>query len=310
MRSYASILSGWVWCFMSGGIRAILRYIKLLHWGLNNVIIHTCAQRTLRVLSVVLLCFFIGEAWANPPTLQFSISNQVTQSFTLDQLKSKLDIHEITFRDPHYAKIKRYSAFLVSDVLRLAYGKEWEKDIYTDVTFTALDGYKAIGHISKLKEKGGYLAYLDLDIEGWEPIGRKKSIPGPFYLVWTGKLQTTEYEYPWPWQLASINIVRFEDQYPAVYPQGVKTDSSIYKGFQIFKYRCFRCHSINQQGGKIGPDLNAPQSIVEYRSRKMIKEFIKHPSKYRHTQMPDHLDFSEQDLDMLLDYFWYKSKAN
>ena len=253
--------------------------------------------------------FLISGAWANTPKLEFSISNGTTKSFTLDELKLKLNTHEITFRDPHYSKVKRYSAFLIYDVLQLAYGKEWEKDIYTDVAFTALDGYTAIAKIYKLKEQGGYLTFFDLDVKEWEPVGRKKAIPGPFYLVWTGKQQTTEYEFPWPWQLASINLIRFEDQYPAVYPQGARVDSSIIKGFQIFKYRCFRCHSINQQGGKIGPDLNAPKSIVEYRSRKMIKEFIKHPSKYRYTQMPDHLDLSEHDLDALLAYFWYKRKS-
>ena len=68
------------------------------------------------------------------------------------------------------------------------------------------------------------------------------------------------------------------------------------------------CHSINRKGGKIGPDLNAPRSIVSYRSASMIKEFIKNPSKYRHTLMPDHPDLSEQDLDNLISYFNYMNE--
>lgn len=63
---------------------------------------------------------------------------------------------------------------------------------------------------------------------------------------------------------------------------------------------------MNRQGGKIGPDLNAPQSITAYRSKAMIKEFIKHPSKYRYTQMPDHTDLSERDLEDLYLYFRFK----
>ena len=62
---------------------------------------------------------------------------------------------------------------------------------------------------------------------------------------------------------------------------------------------------MNQQGGKVGPDLNAPKSIVAYRSEYMIKEFIKHPSEYRYTQMPDHPDLTEQDLNNLIAYFRY-----
>lgn len=250
----------------------------------------------------------ISPAYPDTAKLQFYISSKPAGVFTLDQLKTELKVHEITLSDPHYAKVKRFSAFRVQDVLQLAYGEQWKKPVYTDVTFTALDGYKAIGKLALLKQKGGYIAFDDLDIDGWELISKKQVVAGPFYLVWKGAEQTTARGYPWPWQLASINLVRFEDQYPAVYPQGVAIESTEYRGYQIFKHRCFRCHAMNQQGGVIGPDLNAPKSIVEYRSRKMIKAFIKQPSLFRYSHMPDHLDLSNQDLDALLDYFWLKSK--
>ena len=99
--------------------------------------------------------------------------------------------------------------------------------------------------------------------------------------------------------------MRFPDQYPLVYPDGAGKDSAAYKGYEIFKGRCVRCHSMNQQGGKVGPDLNAPRSIVTYRSEYMIKEFIKHPSVYRYTQMPDHPDLTDGDLNNLIAYFRY-----
>ena len=249
----------------------------------------------------------VNSVWATTPKLQFLISNQMTKSFTLNELKGKLKIQNIEIMDPHYAKRKRYSAFLIQDVLQLAYDKEWGRDIYTDVIFIALDGYKAVGHIPKLRQQGGYLTFADLDFKDWEPVGRKGSLPGPFYVVWTGRDQTTADGFPWPWQLGAINIMRFQDEYPEVFPQGVDSDTSVYQGFKIFKDRCFRCHAMNQQGGKIGPDLNAPKSILAYRTREIIKEFIKHPSKYRYTQMPDHLDLTEQQLNSLLDYFGYKN---
>jgi len=40
----------------------------------------------------------------------------------------------------------------------------------------------------------------------------------------------------------------------------------------------------------------------------MIKEFIKHPSKYRYSQMPDHPDLSDQDLNNIISYFYYMNE--
>jgi cytochrome c2 len=195
--------------------------------------------------------------------------------------------------------------FTVRDVLALGFGDELNNPDFTDIAFTALDGYESVSVLPKMKEKGGYIVFADLDSNNWEPIGRTDASPGPFYLVWTGKDQLPENEYPWPWQIASINIMRFPDQYPLVYPQGAGKGSAAYKGYEIFKGRCVRCHSMNRQGGKVGPDLNAPRSILTYRSEYMIKEFIRHPSVYRYTQMPDHPDLSDQDLNDLIAYFRY-----
>lgn len=269
-----------------------------------NIIINTILS------AFIFLCCLINYAWANIPELQFNISNKPIKKITLNKLKSELEVHEITFVDPHYSKAKRYLAFQIHDVLQLAFGDKWKNDAYSDAAFTALDGYNAISNVSKLKEKGGYLTFHDVDENGWELIGQGQSYPGPFYLVWTGEKQTVEHAFPWTWQLASINLIHFEEQYPAVYPSGGITTSSVFKGYKIFKSRCFQCHSMNQQGGKIGPDLNAPQSVVDYRPKTMLKAFIKQPSKFRYTQMPDHLDFSDQDLEALVDYLQHKSKFN
>lgn len=255
------------------------------------------------------ICFMLGlcssllMTAANAAELTFSVSAQRVKTLSLEQMSERLDPHEIRFFDPHYAKTKRYSGYKITDVLQLAYGKTWLDTAYSDVAFTALDGYKALGQMAMLKEPGGYLVFADLDRPDWEPIGRNKANPAPFYLVWTGKKQTTKAAFPWPWQLVAIDLIRFEDQYPKIYPQGETLGSAAYLGFRIFKDRCFRCHSINQQGGKIGPDLAAPKNILHYRSELMVKAFIKQPSRFRYSQMPDHLDLSDQQLDALIAYF-------
>ena len=242
------------------------------------------------------------------PSLKFLISSEVVKDIDLSDLKENLEIHEIKFYDPMYKKDKKFEGFALKDVLQLGFGDEWMNVKYTDISFEALDGYVSVASISKLKEHGGYIVFSDLDFEDWEPVSIKEVNPGPFYLVWTGEDQTTANEYPWPWQLSSMNLIKIEDRYSAVFPSGVSKNSSVYNGYEIFKGRCVRCHSMNGEGGKIGPDLNAPQSIVTYRNTYMIKEFIRNPSKYRHSQMPDHPDLSDQDLDNIIAYFRYKDE--
>ena len=241
----------------------------------------------------------------NSPVLKFLASGKPVSEMTLDVMKSKLRSYKIELFDIQYNKEKNYEGFKVEDVLRLAYGGKLDNPDYTDIAFIALDGYESVSLLPRMKETGGYIVFEDLDSVHWEPVGREQADPGPFYLVWTGKEQTTKNEYPWPWQIASVNIMRFADQYPLVYPKGASADSAAYKGYEIFKGRCVRCHSMSQQGGKVGPDLNAPRSIVTYRSEYMIKEFIRHPSQYRYTQMPDHPDLTDQDLNNLIAYFKY-----
>ena len=249
-----------------------------------------------------------APAAEHTPTLEFAVSGQVVATATLAEMRERLPVHSLEFFDLQYEKTKRFEAFDLHDVLTLGFGGRWQSAEYTDVVFTALDGYQAVATRETVSNDGGYLAIEDLDRAGdWEPVGRKGADPGPFYVVWTDPGQSTANGYPWPWQLAAIGILRFRDRYPDVFPQGADERSDPYRGYLTFKGRCFRCHAMNQQGGKVGPDLNAPQSIVAYRSQNMIREFIRNPSKYRYTNMPDHGDLDDQALDELLAYFWFMS---
>lgn len=262
------------------------------------------------LLGLALSLALSGPALAlEAATLELRLGGKSRASFTLTELKAKLEPKKIRIYSRFSKKDKNYEAFKLQDILNLGYGNAWKGADYSDVAFIAVDGYEAVGGLSKLAEDGAYLAFRDLDrASGWEPVGDRKADPGPFFLVWAGKDQGTDHAYPWPWQIAAVNLIRFEDQYPAVVPVGAAANSPVSRGFTVFRGRCLRCHSMNLEGGKIGPDLNAPQSITAYRSKKMIKEFIRHPSKYRHTQMPDHPDLSDRDLEDLYSYFLFQSK--
>lgn len=263
-----------------------------------------------RFFMIIIVLLVSATSWAeqDDPSLKFLVSGELVKEYKLSQLKDLLQTREINFTDLQYRKEKSYKGFSLHDILQLGFGDLWKSSDYTDAAFAALDGYTAITNILKLRESGAYIVYQDLDYKNWEPVSIREVNPGPFYLVWTGKDQNTASGYPWPWQLASIDLIMFDSQYTEVFPEGAAKDSSAYKGFEIFELRCIRCHAMNRQGGTVGPDLNAPQSIVSYRSENMIKEFIKHPSKYRYTHMPDHPDLADQDLDNLISYFKYMNE--
>lgn len=67
---------------------------------------------------------------------------------------------------------------------------------------------------------------------------------------------------------------------------------------------------MNKQGGNIGPDLNAPRGITDYRSESFLKEFIRSPARFRYSKMPEFSDLSDTDLDNLVQYLKFMSAEN
>ena len=218
--------------------------------------------------AAVLAALFFTQAEATEPVLALRLAGESVSKISLAELQEKLQSHSIRFFNSYAKKEKTYEAFAIEDVLDFVYPERKTSNQYTAVAFIALDGFEAVISLAKLQQKGGYLVFRDLDMTaGWEPVGKKQADPGPFYLVWTGEGQTAANGYHWPYQIAGLNLLRFEDQYPYVFPEGAQANSPAYRGFEIFRVRCMACHAMDKQGGKIGPDLNAPQSITAYRSK-------------------------------------------
>ncbi|MBK9266090.1 MAG: cytochrome c [Polyangiaceae bacterium] len=205
--------------------------------------------------------------------------------------------------DPYYQNVRRFRALPIEGILTKAYAADVASLRTHHWLLRAADGYTVPLSGERLLEGGACIAFEDLDKpSGWDPIGPQQANPGPFYLVWSKPTQTSLDTHPRPWQLASFDIVSFETAFPHTDPKVAKDDPAAH-GYGIFKTYCIRCHAINREGGRVGPELNVPKSIVEYRPEEQIREYILNPATFRYGNMPAHLQLTKTDLDGLIAYF-------
>ena len=127
--------------------------------------------------------------------------------------------------------------------------------------------------------------------------------PGEHRLLLAPPEQRDLTTHPRPWQLAAIEIVAFEKRFAHTLPQGLPANAPAWRGLALFRGECIRCHAINREGGRTGPELNVPQSIVEYRPEPQIRAYIRDPRTFRYGNMPPHPGLTDADLDALLAYF-------
>jgi len=238
-----------------------------------------------------------SPAGRDDATLRFRENGVKRGTFTLAQLKAAVAEESVTGFDPYYQRPKRWRALLLKPVLRLAFPQgELER---LEFTLRARDGYTVPISGARLLEGGAYLAFADA--EGpWEPIGTNRADPSPWYLVWKEPNQLNLATHPRPWALDSIAIEPFEAVFPLVVP--ASKERQVVEGFALFREYCVKCHAINQQGGRVGPELNVPQNVTEYRDEAFLRAWIKNPFTFRVSAMPPSPQLSDADVTSLLRY--------
>ncbi len=226
-----------------------------------------------------------------------------SKAWTLAQLKQQLPVQQVSLDDPSYNQTKSYRGFGFKQLLATAGFPALNGD--DTLVLTASDGYAPTLSAQLLAKQQPMLVFAEADKPDFSftPLQQGKGMlsPAPFYLVWPGAGKAAE-QYAWPYQLVKIELIRFADRYAQVIP--VNTASAqVQQGFALFKQNCLKCHSINLQGGVLGPELNAPKNVTEYWQTHDLKAFIRDPESYRYqSKMPAFRHFSDADIDALLAY--------
>jgi mono/diheme cytochrome c family protein len=256
-------------------------------------------------LLVALVC---AHASASEAALSFTHGGE-TRELTKETLRAACALAVVEVDDPYYRTVKRFRACPLARVLKLGFG-DARTVAGQDLLLRAVDGYTRSVSGDQLLLEGVYLAFEDADHEagGFFPIDRRQVDPAPFYMIWTGEGRSDTAAWPWPYQLRTIEIAPFEARFPHTVPAGAEADSAALLGYGLFRKECFSCHAINGEGGKVGPDLNVPQSITAYRPNEQIRAFIRNPTTFRYTTMPSHEHLSDAELDQLLAYLQHMSE--
>jgi mono/diheme cytochrome c family protein len=246
----------------------------------------------------VLLAVSLGHA----ATLEFVRDGTTVRRLDDAALAHACAPRTIEVDDPYYETRKRYRACPLAAVIAAGFGIPADRIDAEDVVFRALDGYAKPSTPARVAEDGGWVAFGEAD-GAFAPMGRRALDPGPFYVVWTKPEQRDTHRYPWPYQLATIELTSLAKKFPHTVPERLATGDAGWRGFAIFRSECIACHSVNGEGGTVGPDLNVPRSIVEYWPVDQVKAYVRNPASFRYGNMPSHEHLSDADLDALVAYF-------
>jgi mono/diheme cytochrome c family protein len=111
---------------------------------------------------------------------------------------------------------------------------------------------------------------------------------GPLYLVWNniGSKELLEAgASDMPYQIKIIEL-KMKEAFPNMAPPSGSPEQ-VQRGFEHFRKHCAACHTINGDGGGKAPELNYPESIVEYIKPEYLKRWIIQPQSIRYnTTMP------------------------
>lgn len=208
--------------------------------------------------------------------------------------------------EPYEEAEARFDALPLPAVLDHVYGSSWRDE--EELLFTCRDGYQPTVPVRRVLEHAAWLAVDRPGVQGFTIVkvesGRRQRIDlSPAYLVWENldDAQIREQgDYGWPYQLVGIDLVRARDRFPRMAPP-VAAPADVHAGFRAFRVHCSRCHTVNGDGGQIGPELNGPVPSVSVRDVDWLRRWIEDPSEIVPTARMPRLNPALADREAIID---------
>ena len=180
---------------------------------------------------------------------------------------TKLEVKE----HPNYSgQTINYRGVLFNKIIESFSRKITSEDL---IIITCTDGYQPVLKGEYFIDNKAVLAYEEVSPKNrisedgkWTKVKMEDEYvtPGPYYLVWPS---VKNHKHSWPYQIQKISVIKKTNfkQFSKIEPKANNTK----EGFEIFKNKCIKCHSIKY----IGPKGNA--SVVGYRTKSYIKNRIR-----------------------------------
>lgn len=194
----------------------------------------------------------------------------------------------LTVHEPLSGTERTFYGRAVVPLLDAALGERWRQSAV--VIFHCADGYAARVEVAKLLKYRPVLAERALE----DPFTAKSSDGklirlDPYYLVWDN-LRHPELRASgakgWPYRVRELEVASAEAHLEAL-ALGPEASPAARRGKQAFVKHCVACHAISGAGGKVGPDLNAPVSVVDLFRPKWLRTWLLDPQSIRPgTAMP------------------------
>jgi mono/diheme cytochrome c family protein len=226
----------------------------------------------------------------NSAKVEFKKESKAVKTLSVNDLRALARERSLEVFEAHERRNRVYRVLPARAVFDEVFGKDWKKA--REVVFTSIDGYQPSIPVKKFLDHDAYFAFAD---EGAAPftltnrLQNNEVVPlGPLYLIWNniGSKELLEAgASDMPYQIKTIEL-RMKEAFPNMIPPSGSPEQ-VQRGFEHFRKHCAACHTINGDGGGKAPELNYPESIVEYIKSEYLKRWILAPQTIRYnTMMP------------------------